>query len=197
MSLTETRPPCSLARFRAALGKAALNSAFGAAVAVGVLGAGQAQALVVTVNGQQWDVTTITGDASFVSPGNAPNNDTTRILVVQPWWTGSGANGGLAQAFATAVGSGLGIPGGNNGAGYGPFFAYSGGPCIDVRRWPTPNLVGCATAGVSYTWAQARLIQPVPGPLPLFGAAAAFGFSRKLRKRISATKTVGASFTAG
>jgi hypothetical protein len=25
---------------------------------------------------------------------------------------------------------------------------------------------------------------PAPGPLPLFGAAAAFGFSRKLRRRI-------------
>ncbi|MEA5413936.1 hypothetical protein [Synechococcus sp. BA-132 BA5] len=29
---------------------------------------------------------------------------------------------------------------------------------------------------------------PVPGPLPLFGAAAAFGWSRKLRRRLSATK---------
>jgi hypothetical protein len=28
---------------------------------------------------------------------------------------------------------------------------------------------------------------PVPGPLPLFGAAAAFGWSRKLRRRVSAT----------
>jgi len=29
---------------------------------------------------------------------------------------------------------------------------------------------------------------PVPGPLPLFGAAASFGWSRKLRRRVSATK---------
>jgi len=29
---------------------------------------------------------------------------------------------------------------------------------------------------------------PVPGPLPLFGAAAAFGWSRKLRRRLGATK---------
>lgn len=29
---------------------------------------------------------------------------------------------------------------------------------------------------------------PVPGPLPLFGAAAAFGFSRKLRKRIQESR---------
>ena len=86
----------TLARLRAALGKTALKAVFGAAVAVGVLGAGQAQALVVTVNGQQWDVTTITGDASFgPPPGNAPLTPTTQILVVQPWWTGSGANGVL------------------------------------------------------------------------------------------------------
>jgi hypothetical protein len=29
----------------------------------------------------------------------------------------------------------------------------------------------------------------VPGPLPLLGVGAAFGFSRNLRKRIKATKT--------
>ena len=35
------------------------------------------------------------------------------------------------------------------------------------------------------TYAQATLCTaPAPGPLPLFGAAAAFGFSRQLRKRI-------------
>jgi hypothetical protein len=34
------------------------------------------------------------------------------------------------------------------------------------------------------------LTHPVPGPLPLFGAAAAFGYSRKLRKRIVSSKTL-------
>jgi hypothetical protein len=32
-------------------------------------------------------------------------------------------------------------------------------------------------------------VNPVPGPLPLLGVGAAFGFSRNLRKRIKATKT--------
>jgi len=32
--------------------------------------------------------------------------------------------------------------------------------------------------------------QPVPGPLPLFGVAAAFGYSRKLRKRIFSSKVL-------
>jgi hypothetical protein len=37
------------------------------------------------------------------------------------------------------------------------------------------------------SWAQASLIPfgaPVPSPLPALGTAAAFGYSRKLRKRI-------------
>jgi hypothetical protein len=41
------------------------------------------------------------------------------------------------------------------------------------------------------TWAQATLYTAptaAPGPLPLFGAAAAFGFSRKLRKRIQGAR---------
>jgi hypothetical protein len=32
---------------------------------------------------------------------------------------------------------------------------------------------------------------PVPGPLPLFGAATAFGFSRRLRKRIRSNRSLG------
>jgi hypothetical protein len=35
----------------------------------------------------------------------------------------------------------------------------------------------------------------VPGPIPVLGAAAAFGFSRKLRKRIKVSKAVGAAVT--
>lgn len=33
-------------------------------------------------------------------------------------------------------------------------------------------------------------VSSVPGPLPLFGAAAAFGFSRKLRKRVHASRSL-------
>ena len=44
--------------------------------------------------------------------------------------------------------------------------------------------------GTSYNWAVATFVPepggaPVPGPLPLVGAAAAFGFSRRLRSRIN------------
>jgi hypothetical protein len=57
MRLIET---LSRGELRAALGKIALKSAFGAAVVVGMLGAGQAQAVVVNVGGQNWNVTTFT-----------------------------------------------------------------------------------------------------------------------------------------
>jgi hypothetical protein len=33
-------------------------------------------------------------------------------------------------------------------------------------------------------------VDQVPGPLPIFGAGAAFCMSRKLRRRIGASKTV-------
>jgi len=39
-------------------------------------------------------------------------------------------------------------------------------------------------------------LQPVPGPLPILGAAAAFGYSRKLRKRIKSSKSEVISTTA-
>ena len=42
-----------------------------------------------------------------------------------------------------------------------------------------------------------RFTNPVPGPLPIFGVAAAFGFSRKLRKRIKSSAIIGTSATSG
>jgi len=41
------------------------------------------------------------------------------------------------------------------------------------------------TPNSTYVWLSAREVSPVPGPLPALGSAAAFGFSRKLRKRIN------------
>jgi hypothetical protein len=54
-----------------------------------------------------------------------------------------------------------------------------GSPNADIANFPTGDTVIYARATL-YTAPAA----PAPGPLPLFGAAAAFGFSRKLRKRI-------------
>ena len=53
----------------------------------------------------------------------------------------------------------------------------------DVR--PTGEYLGAD--GISH--GEVEDYAPVPGPLPLLGVGAAFGFSRKLRKRIKTSKT--------
>jgi hypothetical protein len=58
-----------------------------------------------------------------------------------------------------------------NFQGYDPFEPFAGGP---------PSGVFGRAANVNTV--------PTPGPLPLFGAAAAFGWSRRLRRRLGATK---------
>ena len=194
MSLTKT-PPYSHARLRAALAKTALKAAFGAAVAIGVLGAGQAQALVVNVGGKTYDVTTFLNSNTF-----SPQFALPPAPGVMPWWN----NQTLAAQFASAVGSGLGTP---NGNGRGAFFGFNNTPAFNCGGAQTAGNVCSAFfnsstgtvlidsfTGNTRVWAQATEL--VPGPLPALGAAAAFGFSRKLRNRIKASKAVGASFTA-
>jgi len=167
-------------RFQVALGAAAALAAIS-------LSPGSAQAYVVTVGGVQYDVTTFTGtynanDSKFALPANGG---------VMPWW----GNFLTANQFASAVAAALGAP--NFSGNYGPIFAdsFSAGipdaelpPQVSGRTYripsgPVQNAVPAPDAVVTY--AQATLYTaPAPGPLPLFGAAAAFGFSRKLRKRI-------------
>jgi hypothetical protein len=172
--------------------KQVIPIAFGAAAALAALSLspGSALAYVVTVGGVQYDVTTFTGSyndnkSKFALPANGG---------VMPWW----GNGTLASQFATQVGSFFGYPNGPLGFDCttfcGPIFGYAG----DLGGFP--NNFGTGSIRLpsgtvvqqpvqpqtaSFTWAQ--LAPPpalTPGPLPLFGAAAAFGFSRKLRKRI-------------
>jgi len=152
----------------------------------------QAQALVVTVNSQDWEVTTFTG--SYAS--SSSKFETAANGGVMPWW-GSSTN---AQAFATAVGSGLGLP---NFSAYGPFFGFappSGsatllpGNAFSFDPHNGPTLFRIQNVTTVRTWAQATLVPAggpanadVPGPLPALGLAVAFGFSRQLRKRIKAS----------
>jgi hypothetical protein len=114
-----------------------------------------------------------------------------------PWWN----NQTLAAQFASAVGSGLGTP---NGAGRGAFFGFNNTPAFNCGGAQSAGNVCTAFFNSSTvlidslqgnrTWAQATEL--VPGPIPALGAAAAFGFSRKLRQRIKVIKSVGASITA-
>ena len=176
--MTFIHPP---ARHCSRLGQR-LQGALGAAAALTAisLSPGSAQALVVTVGGVQYDVTTFTGTyndniSKFATPANGG---------VMPWWTGAAVGEGiLANAFATQVGLGLGLP----NSGSGPAFGYRDFGGIQNFRVDSSNTTFNQSVGhgQTFTYAQATLYTaPAPGPLPLFGAAAAFGFSRKLRKRI-------------
>jgi hypothetical protein len=181
--VTFMHPP---ARHSSRLGQR-LQVALGAAAALAAisLSPGSAQAYVVTVGGTQYDVTTFTGTYN----ANASKFATAANGGVMPWW----GNLSLASQFANAVGNGLGTLNGQEG----PLFGY-------VQEGPGNGFishVSFITSGVnsgnlnftfeaintSATWAQvtpSAAPAATPGPLPLFGAAAAFGFSRKLRKRI-------------
>jgi len=76
-----------------------------------------------------------------------------------------GTNGAVPYAALTAAGNGIyyGTTSGGGALNSGSIFAFDSGV-------PDPN--------------------PVPGPLPLMGAGAAFGWSRRLRRRIQAVRPV-------
>jgi hypothetical protein len=167
--------------------------AAGLALASIGLTAGEAHAVVVNVGGQDYDVTTFTGSfldniSKFQTPANGG---------VMPWWTtGPEGTSAIAVQFANAVGTALGTPNGSPDPDVGPLFAfnqfiYTPDPqgAINAVYWNPPS---SSVYGYNYGWANSHVyaqVAPassaaVPGPLPALGAAAAFGFSRKLRKRI-------------
>jgi len=178
------------------------KSGLGAAVLAGALTAGQAQALGVRVNinGQDYNVTTFSGSY---------NDNTAKFNLpaaggVMPWWS----NGTVAAQFAIAVDAQLGTPnildglsGPPAGTGAGPFFGYeTNGPnnIMYGFGWVSgygvgQGVIGFPSGGTSRTWAQ---VTAVPGPLPVLGAAVAFGWSRKLRKRLKSSKPEVISTTA-
>jgi len=180
--------------------------ALGAVLAIGSTGltASAARAVVVTVGGQQWDVTTFTGSyndniGKFATPANGG---------VMPWW------GQVTEAalWADALGWSLGdlntglwdLP---QNLRAGPGLAWSiglhpvnGDEIIyhqyvyaqPVSSYPayqiSPVNMGDLRSRAAITWVQAN--QQVPGPLPIFGAAAAFGASRQFRRRIKQSKRI-------
>jgi hypothetical protein len=159
-------------------------------------GAGQAQAFVVTVGGQDWDVTTFTG--SYIV--NTSKFGLPPAPGVMPWW----GSASLAQQFVAATGGNLGSPPQTQGFS-APFFGYEQDVNVPTVTWAYsyfsggPFPINADPITDEPTWAQATLLTPpaapVPGPLPALGAAAAFGFSRKLRKRIKINKGSSATFT--
>jgi hypothetical protein len=169
---------------------------------MGVLTTGQARAYVVNIGGQNYDVTTFTGSyndhkSKFAqTPGG-----------VMPWWGDSS----LATQFSNALGYSLGAPnsietlsaGSPKNINVGPNFAYNSIVdkitflLTDTAATYHPNtspLIFSVDLNSSVTWAQvAPKTSTVPGPVPAIGAFAAFGFSRKLRKRIKLSTNISAS----
>ena len=95
-----------------------VKPALGIALAMGVLTAGQAQAFVVNVNGQNWDLTTFTGPndsnvSKFATPANGG---------AMPWW----GQAALAGQFANAVRSNLPVS--------DPAILTNWGPIFRLRR---------------------------------------------------------------
>ena len=187
--------------------------AFGAAVALAALSlsAGAAQAACesgsvantlcrVTVGGLQYDVTTFTGTQSAPSDISTSGKFATAANGgVMPWW----GNGTLANEFASAVRSWFSTPNlfdQANTFSAGPLFAYDGSTEASFYAYTlsstNPGVNDTIFSSMTnyiysnpMTYAQATLYtNSAPGPLPLFGAGAAFGFSRKLRKRIQASR---------
>lgn len=132
--------------------------------------AAPAHALSVNVGGQTYNIETLSG--SYDSNAS--------LLQSQPWWNSAP----IAADFASAVGTGLGLP--NNNGTIGPYFSafdFSGLFNLIVYSDSAGQVSGILTDN-STQYSYAVTTSAVPGPLPILGAFAAFGFSRKLRKRI-------------
>ena len=183
--------------------------ALGVALTMGVLTTGQARAFVVNIGGQNYNVTTFTGSYNDNKSKFAQETSGGEM----PWWGDSS----LATQFSNALGYSLGAPnsietlsaGSPKNINVGPYFAYNS--IVDKITFlltdtaatyhPNPSpLIFSVDLNSSVTWAQVVAPEPknpktstVPGPVPAIGAFAAFGFSRKLRKRIKLSTNISAS----
>ena len=164
-----------------------------------------AQSCTIDDNGTTYSISLQTGTFPNAFPSPSP---TTMF-----WW-GDAIKAGSA---ASAVGGAFGFPNPIYSNPTGPLFAYSPGAQstgpITLSRgiWNSINPIYSGTLypdtwatspSTTQTWAYSQPAPAgpaasVPGPLPVLGVAAAFGFSRKLRKRTkrstnSAAGTLGA-----
>lgn len=138
---------------------------------------------LVTIDSQTWEIKTTTG----VFGSGIVNGIS---LLETPWWPPVPI--APAQIFSESVGLGLGTPSALDVPGtFAPFFAFSEGTsapqayaCNSANSTCDTRSIGAATNG---TWAYA-IRQPsttsVPAPLPVLGAATAFGVSRRIRRRL-------------
>ena len=75
------------------------------------------------------------------------------------------------------------------------------GGSVPARERVNRTSMGFPTLGTIGTWTitetgntiKVNVGNPVPGPLPLLGAAAAFGLSRRLQRRVAVRESLGES----
>jgi hypothetical protein len=149
--------------------------AFLGTAALPFLSATPASAVVVNVGGNSYDVTVL----------NTSYDVSTSLFQLppsgsMPWW----GDDALASEFAAQVYNSLGS---GWDADYGPVFAHSQSlsqvlGLTQSLSNPLDQIDVSPATSTPVTYAIATT--PVPGPLPLFGAAAAFGWSRQLRSRL-------------
>lgn len=155
-----------------------------ATVALPLLSVAPASAFTVTVGSKDYDVAVYKGSYS----NNSGLFHQLPPAGKMPWWGDS--TGNLAATFAQQVFDQLG-PGPTSG--YGPVFAYelSGTDILGISQNLTDpssqmDETMAISADVNYAIATPLGSGPtsVPAPVPVFGAAAALGWSRQLRRRI-------------
>jgi hypothetical protein len=152
----------------------------GCLAALPLLSPRPAEAIVVNVAGQSYDVSVIT-----TSPNQAPSIFAPIALNgsgKMPWW----GNPNLAAAFAMEVFSGLG-PGAD--ANYGPIFAYEftvngvAGVAQSLTDINDQTVVDPAPSRSDLLpYAIARQPVAVPLPPPFLGIGAGFCYARRLRR---------------
>jgi len=156
-----------------------------ATIALPLLGAAPASAFTVTVGSIDYDVTVL----------NSSYNSNSALFQLpptgqMPWWGSDTLAINFAQQVYDQLGSGP-------TSGYGPVFAYelSGTDILGISQNLTNTLSQkdetiADSVDVNYAIATPLNSAPasVPAPLPVFGAAAALGWSRQLRKRIAEVK---------
>lgn len=143
--------------------------------AAAFLDGGHAQAVAVTVGGNDYDV-------SYFS-GTYADNSSRFNSTDMPWW----GDGSLAESLALAVGDKLG----NLYYEYGPLFAFETRTSFNnsvvsymkAYDWPNSSFTS-SDFSETRPYAFVQQAQPVPGPLPVLGAAAAFGWSRRMRRHL-------------
>ena len=152
-----------------------------------------ASAVSVTVNSIDYDVIVFTG--SYASSPSLFQQ--VAALGKMPWWGDN--TGDLASSFAKEAYNMLG-----NGpsSGFAPVFAYDRNSSTIfgiAQKLDDPLGQKDEFIDISAVINYAIITSPgggliaTPGPLPLFGLITAFGYSRRIRYRISSKKNQGPS----